>query len=390
MKKRIICFVTTLILMIGVIFIPQNNVQASSSVTTDNIGNFYWIWQLQDQVNQYGSIQALISHLKSLGVNNVCIKYHEGSSYSGGGVNFKSDYLKYYSYFKQAGFTVGTWGYNYFNNQGAEANVIVEALQNSSYYIYDPEIDVSGKWTACANVCATVRRSTTKPIGYSSFPIASYHQDIPYSVFNQYCDFTSPQIYWGELQWDSTKAINRTISDYQSLGLNLPIYPSVQTYGVTVGSYSVCKNYGFKYYGYWDLDEQDNNFVNSLGYFGSVATTNNTSNTVSTDKLQQQIASLQYDFNLVHGDEIYLTEDGIAGTKTLNALNSYLIELNTNNVENQWIQEKLISWNYLPKGNDSGYWDKSSFQAITELQKNWNLSTDGIIGKNTWNIFLTN
>lgn len=390
LKNKIFSIAMALTLMFSAFIMSSTKVQAQQ-ITTNTFTNFFWVWQLQDQVNKYGSIEGLISHLKSVGITNVCIKYHEGSSYSGGGVNFKQEYLRYYSYFKNAGFTVGTWGYNYFNNPGVEANIIVEALQNSDYYIYDPEIDVSEKWTASANVCATVRRSTTKPIGYSSFPIATYHQDIPYSVFNQYCDFTSPQIYWGELQWSAEKAINRTISSYQELGLNLPIYPSIQTYNVTTDSYATCKNYGFKSYGYWDLDEEDNNFLSSLGSLGvntSISTATTSIVSASNDKLRQSIMALQYDCNLVHGTSLLV--DGIAGTKTINTLNSYPIELDTNNVENQWIQQKLISYGYLPKGSDTGYWTLQCKSAITELEKNWGLETDGIVGKRVWNIFLTN
>ena len=377
MKKKILSIVMALAFMVGAFFTPQN-VQAQQN----NFSNFFWIWQLQDQVNHYGSIQSLISHLKSIGVNNVCIKYHEGASYTGGGVNFKNDYLKYYSYFKQAGFKVGTWGYNYFNYAGTEANIIVEALQNSDYYIYDPEVDVSGKWTASANVCATVRKNTSKPIGYSTFPIATYHQDIPYGVFNQYCDFTSPQIYWGELQWPAQTAIEKTKSDYASLGLTLPIYPSIQTYGVSKDSYNACKQYGFKYFGYWDLDQANNDFYGSLVISIAITTL------IGTDNLKQSIMAIQYDCNVVHGTS--LAVDGIAGTKTYNTLNSYPIQLDTNNAVNQWLQQKLITYGYLPKGSDTGYWTNQCVSAITEMQKNWNLSTDGIIGKQTWRIFLTN
>jgi hypothetical protein len=181
------------------------------------------------------------------------------------------------------------------------------------------------------------------------------------------------------MQWDSTQAINKTIQDYQDNGLNLPIYPSIQTYGVTTGSYSVCKNYGFKCYGYWDLDEEDNSFLSSLG---------STIMVTSNDSLRQSIMALQYDCNMVHGTDLIV--DGIAGTTTINTLNSYPINLDTNNSENQWIEQRLIAYGYLPKGSDTGYWTKQCFQAITNLQKNWGLSTDGVIGKDTWRVFLTN
>lgn len=393
MRRKIISIFMMLALMFGVFLLPVNSVSASNTNTTtksttlsvSNFSNFFWIWQLQGMVDRYGSIEALISHLKSIGITNVCVKYHEGSSYYGSGVNFKSDYLKYYNAFKSAGFTVGTWGYNYFNYPGTEANIIVEALQNSDYYIYDPEVDVSNKWTASADVCATVRRSTNKLIGYSSFPIATYHQDIPYSVFESYCDFSSPQIYWGELQWDISKAVNQTISSYKTLGLNLPMFPSIQTYGVTVASYSTFNSYGFKYCGLWDLDECDSNFYSSLNISASNSVTDSTA---KVDALKQSNAFLQNDCNIVHGSSLVV--DGIIGTKSLNTLNSYPIELNTNNIENQWIQQKLISYNYLPKGNDTGYWTQACKDAVQKMQHNWGRTEDGIVGIDTWKILTTN
>lgn len=132
---------------------------------------FVWVWQIENLVkNKYKTIDNLINHLKELKINDVCIKYHEGSSEIGGGVNFKNDFYKYAPVFKKNGFKVGTWGYNYFNHLDDEANLIIEALNNSDYYIYDPEVDVSNKFTQAEYVCKKVRQTHThKTIGYASF-----------------------------------------------------------------------------------------------------------------------------------------------------------------------------------------------------------------------------
>jgi len=50
---------------------------------------------LQNQVDKYGGIDNLISELKYWGINNVCIKYHEGSIPIGEGVNYRDAFLKY-------------------------------------------------------------------------------------------------------------------------------------------------------------------------------------------------------------------------------------------------------------------------------------------------------
>lgn len=222
---------------------------------------FIWIWQLKSKINEYGSIGALISKLKSLNINNVCIKYHEGSSGTGGGVNFKADFLAYADSFKREGFKVGTWGYNYFNNLTNESNLIIEALNNSDYYIFDAEIDVANKFKQAEQVCKTVRNAHPNAlIGYSSFPIVSYHEDIPYEVFNKYCDFASPQAYWGEMQWNVDKCIDDMLKNYEDYNLNKPIYPSIQTYEVSYASYAYYAKYKFNLTGAWSLDEMDSNF----------------------------------------------------------------------------------------------------------------------------------
>lgn len=231
---------------------------------------FAWIWQLQDQVDKYGGIDNFISKLKSLGISNVCIKYHEGSSPSGGGIAFKDDFLKYVKNFKDAGFTVGTWGYNYFNYPEAEADLIVDALDNSDYYIFDPEVDVAGKTDQAEQVCQLVRsKKPNAVIGYSSFPIATYHEDIPYSVFNKYCDFAAPQCYWGEMQWSMKDAVDTMLSSYKELGLDKPIYPVIQTYNMDYNDLIDYLNYKFDCTGLWSVDDWDSTFTDFQSNRGS-------------------------------------------------------------------------------------------------------------------------
>lgn len=239
---------------------PPNNTSSSSNNTSSSSSSTYstcmWIWHLEDEVEAYGGIDNLISKLKSLGINNVCIKYHEGSSPTGGGTPYRDDFLKYVQNFKNAGFKVGTWGYNYFNDIQSESNLIIEALNNSDYYVFDPEVDVSGKEEQAEEVCSLVRSQCPNAvIGYSSFPIASYHQDIPYSVFNKYCDFAAPQCYWGEMQWSVTSCMDRMIQDYKDYGLDKPIYPLIQTYNVNYSDYTSYLTYKFKNTGLWSFDD---------------------------------------------------------------------------------------------------------------------------------------
>lgn len=245
---------------------PTQTTTTASSVTlkTPTMGaNFIWIWQLQSDIDKYGGIDNLISKLKALGINNVCIKYHEGSDPIGGGVNYREAFLKYVKNFKDAGFKVGTWGYNYFNHIPEESNLIIEALSKSDYYIFDVEDTVSGKAAEAEQICKLVRGKYPKAIlGYSSLPIISYHKDIPYSVFNKYCDFASPQCYWGEMQYSINKCIDDMQQNYKNYKLDKPLYPSIQTYKITPDDYKAYAKYGFKTTGGWSLDAMNSDFEN--------------------------------------------------------------------------------------------------------------------------------
>lgn len=226
---------------------------------------FLWIRQLQKQVNKFGSINALIDILKRLSISDVCIKYHEGSKFADEGINFKEAYMSYANDFKNAGFRVGTWGYNYFNNVADEINCIKSAIDNSDYYIYNPEVDVANENSAAEMVCSSIRnRYPDTIIGYSTFPIISYHENIPYLVFNKYCDFASPKCYWGEMKWNVDVCIDRTFKEYRKYNLDKPIYPSIQIYNVVYNDLARYIGYKFSYTGLWNLDDWSSTFVDFL------------------------------------------------------------------------------------------------------------------------------
>lgn len=349
---------------------------------------FTWIWQLESLVKKYGSIDDLITKLKSLNIKDVCIKFHEGASYSG----FRDPFIKYKANFKNAGFKVGTWGYNYFNDTYTEGRIIIDALDNSDYYIFDPEVDVSNKFTAAEQVCQAVRKAHPKSIvGYASFPIVSYHQDIPYSVFNKYCNFASPQAYWGEMQWDINKCIDKMLSDHKYYGLNLTIYPSIQTYSVSSDSYVEYVKYGFNNTGAWSFDEMDSTFESLASRYRDGATVLATAVVTSNIiKLQESIKALQYDLNIDYNAKLVV--NGAADQNTLAALKgiqNIIIKGHKSSVV-KWVQQKLIGYGYLAKGKDTGIYDEATFQAVTNMQKKWQRPTDGVLRIETWDIFLDN
>lgn len=340
---------------------------------------FIWIWQLEKQVQKYGSIEGVINKLKSLNINDVCIKYHEGSSPIGAGEDYRAAFLKYKDTFKAAGFRVGTWGYNYFNNVQAEANLIIEATRNSDYYIFDPEVDVSGKFNQAEQVCQIVRNAEPNAtIGYSSFPIVSYHQDIPYSVFNRYCNFASPQAYWGEMQWSIQNCINKMLSDHKEYGLDKPIFPSLQTYKLDLASYEIFESMGFANYGAWSFDEIDNAAAQFISSNPNINLLSGPAiNIVTNDNDLNSYKYLQHELNTQFKSG--LTEDNVPGQLTLNAC--VLVKKGATGNLTRWIQAKL---NIIV----DGIFGEETEKAVRVFQSAHGLNPDGEVGHNTWSTLL--
>ena len=113
--------------------------------------------------------------------------------------------------------------------------------------------------------------------------------------------------------------------------------------------------------------------------------------TPPTDKLKEQIKALQYDLNIDYNAGLVV--DGVAGTATIAALQGIqdiIVKGHKSHVV-QWIQQKLETWGYLAKNSYSPMtYDEPTFQAVTNLQKNWGRPTDGVLRIETWSIFLNN
>lgn len=121
---------------------------------------------------------------------------------------------------------------------------------------------------------------------------------------------------------------------------------------------------------------------------GLVGENSNTTTYISSNKIQQSIMALQYDFNKVFGSNLIV--DGVVGTETINTISHYVARKGDKNDIVKWIQQKLMIWGYLPKNSDDGVFGDNTYKAVLSLQKNWGRVVDGVIGQKTWEIFLNN
>ncbi|MGB9848482.1 MAG: hypothetical protein ACPLSY_01480 [Moorellaceae bacterium] len=184
-----------------------------------------WIWLLNEC--EGGNINAIINKALDLGLTGLIVKAWDGSKYWS-----QLDYIAGPA--KEAGLTVGAWGYSYGNNVSGEVAAMERAVEAGADWLV---IDAEGEYESQAgraNAIALFKAILASPvsskyIGYSSFAFPDYHSAFPYDVFSNFCNVALPQVYWGDFGMAADKALYRCLAKYQAF--NLPVVPVGQAYG---------------------------------------------------------------------------------------------------------------------------------------------------------------
>ena len=132
------------------------------------------------------------------------------------------------------------------------------------------------------------------------------------------------------------------------------------------------------------VGDVDRDYFNDSIFTGTIPTKELTT-------LQKQIYALQYQLNNDYNAKLLC--DGIAGRNTSAALQGIepLITKGHKSHVVLWLQQKLVMYGYLKEGSYKPMtYDEPTFQAVTNLQKNWGRATSGVLGLDTWSIFLNN
>lgn len=333
MKKRISVFIVALAFMTGAFFMPAN-VQASS------------IYKGVD-VYEYSNISDY-QQLKNSGVSVVIQKASEGMTYNDSLLSYRASMLPCY------GFKVGY--YHFATNNGqpvAQAQHFLNQIQGLHLdTILWLDIENQPNWTKQQAI-----DFTNKFIGYI--------QDRGYKIGI----YTGLSFYYEYLSGN--------------IG-NVPIW--LASYGKQPQQYSDAASWQYTASGSISgmVGNVDMDYFNDSIFSGAVSTKELTT-------LQKQIYALQYQLNNDYNAKLLC--DGMAGKNTLAALQGIepLIVKGCRSHVVEWLQQKLVMYGYLKEGTYTEMvYDEPTFQAVTNMQKNWGLATDGIIGKQTWNVFLTN
>lgn len=333
MKKKILVFIMTLALMVGVFFMPQN----AHAVT---------IYRGID-VYEYSNISDYAA-LKNSGIQVVIQKASEGMTYNDSLLSYRASMLPQY------GFKIGY--YHFATNNGqpiAQAQHFLNQVKGlKSDTVLWLDIENQPNWTKSQAI-----DFVNKFIGYI--------QDRGYKIGI----YTGLSFYYEYLSGN----IGNIPIWLASYGKQPQQYPDIASWQYTETGFVNGVT------GYCDM-----NYFNDSIFTGAISPRELTT-------LEKQIQSLQYDLNIDYNAKLLC--DGYVGPNTLRELNGIkpLIVKGHKSHVVLWLQQKLVMYGYLKKGSYTDMvYDEATFQAVTELQKAWGRSTSGQLDLSTWDIFLTN
>jgi hypothetical protein len=246
------------------------------------------------------------------------------------------------------GLRVCAWQYVYGDHPVTEADVGAQAVADGAdCLIIDAESEYEGKYTAAQTYIAHLRSlvGANYPLALAGFPYVDYHPAFPYSVFlgPGGAQYNVPQMYWKDIG-TTTDAVYAHTYAY-NLIYRRPIFPLGQVYSNPPAHQihhfrELSETYGARGVSWWDWQEATPSAWTALSRPAGV----------------------------LHG---YVPYKVMAAIKK-GASGDLVV----------WAQEHLIAAGY-PLSVDGGY-GRTMRAAVLAFQLAHGLTTDGIIGPETW------
>ena len=127
------------------------------------------------------------------------------------------------------------WQYVYGDYPDQEAEIAVKRATELGVdgFVVNAEIQYEKKAKAsAAKRYMTILRNNLgqMPIALSSFRYPSYHINLPWSEFLEYCDYNMPQIYWVKSHNNAGEQLQRSVNEFKQIRPFRPIIPTGPTY----------------------------------------------------------------------------------------------------------------------------------------------------------------
>lgn len=200
-------------------------------------GKGWFIWQIPRC--EGGDPEAIAGRAVEAGCTHVLLKVAE-RTFAFGLDRFGRDLAAPVVAALQArGLQAWGWHYVYGDNPTGEAAVAVQRTRQLKLdgYVIDAEKEykLPGKAVAARMYMNTLRQGLPEtPIALSSYRYPSLHQQLPWAVFLEKCDYAMPQVYW-EQAHNPAQQLARCVAEYSDarlVGAARPVIPTGAAYGV--------------------------------------------------------------------------------------------------------------------------------------------------------------
>lgn len=196
-------------------------------------GKGFFIWKIIN--SEKGDPKAIAKTAKEAQLTHVILKIADGAFPYNVNRQTNEDYVgPVVSALRDVGIEVWGWHYVYGDYPTSEANIAVKRMKEFelSGYVIDAEIEYKepGKKNAALAFLKILRKNLPNiPFALSSYRFPSFHPQIPWKVFLEYCDYNMPQVYW-EQSHNPKANLVRTVKEFQSITPFRPIVPTGPTY----------------------------------------------------------------------------------------------------------------------------------------------------------------
>jgi hypothetical protein len=196
-------------------------------------GKGFFIWKILDC--EKGDPRAIVQAAQAAHLTHVILKIADGAFPYNINRQTNQDYVgPVVQALRAANIDVWGWHYVYGDYPKSEANIAVQRMKEFelSGYVIDAEMEYKepGKKNAAAAFMKILRDNLPNiPIALSSYRFPSFHPQLPWKTFLEYCDLNMPQVYW-EQAHNPKPNLTRTVREFQSMTPFRPIVPTGPTY----------------------------------------------------------------------------------------------------------------------------------------------------------------
>lgn len=196
-------------------------------------GKGFFIWKVWDCAQ--GDPDEIASTAKEAGLSHVLIKIADGGYAHNIDEKTKVDLVPpVVAALRACGIAAWGWHYVYGYDPLSEARIAIRRIEELGMdgYVIDAEGEYKGadRPAAARRFMGEMRKALPNlPMALSSYRFPSYHPQLPWREFLEYCDYNMPQVYW-EQAHNPADQLSRCLREFQVLNPYRPVIPTGPAY----------------------------------------------------------------------------------------------------------------------------------------------------------------